>query len=83
MDDGFGFHAFLTRRSTAGERAVLVWLIILGSAAVAMTCFYFGFTAPAEKAEQAGQLRLFGYGFAAAAGIVWLVERMVSWWMDR
>jgi hypothetical protein len=71
------------RRSTPVERLVIVWCIIALLVVLAVICLWFGFTAPASKAAQAAQLRLYGYVIAGVAVAVWVGHRIVSWILDR
>lgn len=69
--------------STPIERLVIVWTIIILTAALGAVCIYLGLTAPPAKAALAAQVRMIGYCLIGAAVAIWLLYRLVSWWIDR
>ena len=64
----------ILKRPTAAEWNVLFWAIFLLFVGFGAVCLYYGYRAPAEKAEEAARLIRGGYTFIAA-GIVMVVIR--------
>lgn len=83
MDPFFQYGMTSPRPSTPIERLVILWTIILLTAALGVVCLYLGFTAPAAKAAMAAQVRFYGYCLVGTAVFIWLLYRLVSWWVDR
>lgn len=83
MDGLYGLAAYFAKRSTSAERIVIVWLLIIASVGVGTLCLYLAFTAPADKAGEAAQLRWYGFGFLGFAALVWITRSLIAWILDR
>ncbi len=73
----------LHQSSTPSERAVLVWLLVLGCLALSIACFYLSWQAPPNKATEAAALRRYGFGFATSALALVILRRSALRLMDR
>ncbi len=76
---------FLPRRirpPTQDEMNVLFWIIVTIFAGFRLVCLFFGYRAPAQKAQEAAKLIRGGYGFVAFGVAIWAVRRSFSGYSD-
>lgn len=66
------------RPTTSGERTVLFWAIFIVIVGFGAVCLFFGYRAPAEKAEDAAKLIRGGYGFIAVGVAMYVIRRLFS-----
>ena len=78
-----GLGGLFAKRSTPAERLVIVWLLILIALGLGVVCLYFGYTAAADKAAEAEQLRVYGFALLGVGLGIWLIHRLVAWVVDR
>jgi len=66
------------RPPTESEMNVLFWIIVVIFVGFGLVCLYFGYRAPAEKAQEAAQAIRGGYGFITFGVAIWAVRRFFS-----
>jgi hypothetical protein len=64
------------RPPTGEELTVLFWAIVLIVVGCGVICLFFGYRAPAEKAEEASKLIRGGWSFIAAGGLMIIARRV-------
>jgi high-affinity Fe2+/Pb2+ permease len=68
----------ILRRPTEQEGRVIFWVIFLVLVGFGAVCLFYGYRAPAEKAEEAARLIRGGYGFIAAGVVMLVIRRFFS-----
>ena len=63
---------------TGAERALIFWSIFAVFVGFGAVCLFFGYRAPAEKAEDAAKLIRGGYGFFAVGIVMYVIRRLFS-----
>ncbi len=63
------------RPPTGSELTVLFWVIIVFVVGFGVVCLFFGYSAPADKAQEAAKLIRGGYGFILAGVLIYLIRR--------
>jgi hypothetical protein len=66
------------RPPTGSEISVLFWVVVIVVVGFGFVCLYFGYGAPADKAEEAGKLIRGGYAFIAGGVALVLCRRYFS-----
>jgi hypothetical protein len=66
------------RPPTESEMNVLFWIIVAIFVGFGLVCLFFGYRAPAEKAQEAAGLIRGGYGFIALGVAIWAARRFFS-----
>ncbi|MBN1361798.1 MAG: hypothetical protein JW993_14475 [Sedimentisphaerales bacterium] len=63
---------------TGSELTVLFWVVVIIVLGFGLVCLYFGYRAPADRAEEAAKLIRGGYAFIAGGVVLALVRRYFS-----
>ena len=66
------------RPPTESEQTVLFWGIAVLLVGFGAVCLFFGYRAPAEKAQEAAKAIHGGYGFVAAGGLMYVLRRFFN-----
>lgn len=70
------------RPPTGSEQTVLFWGIVVLLVGFGAVCLFFGYRAPAEKADEAAKAIRGGWGFIAAGAGMYLVRRFFCGFSD-
>ena len=70
------------RPPTESEMNVLFWIIAAIFVGFGLVCLFFGYRAPAQKAQEVAKLIRGGYGFVAVGVAIWAVRRFFSGYSD-
>jgi predicted CDP-diglyceride synthetase/phosphatidate cytidylyltransferase len=70
------------RPPTGSEQTVLFWGIVVLLIGFGAVCLFFGYRAPAEKADEAAQAIRGGWGFIGVGVAMYLVRRFFCGFSD-
>ena len=70
------------RPPTGSEQTVLFWGILVLLVGFGLVCLFFGYRAPAQKAQEAAKLIRGGYGFLAAGAAMYVIRRLFCGFSD-
>ena len=70
-------------RSDPYQRFVLVWLVILILMITGSVALFFGYTAGPDHADEAAELRLYGWILTSCGVAAYLMKKLAQWWNNR